>query len=224
MRTKSGTSRQNWPFHATKVGSGHSGPPDGVGWVSQPDDQSPGRAVPRHEEGARGPPAVSTAGPFAPMPGGSMSSSNGSQAHPTRLRLAPRPPVPRSQRAPNAAHPPPQRQSQTFRRRPQLGTVACRWPRPVLGPKDPERQVRPDALGKLLTELLADETAVFQSDQVAIYQEHSFQVEGRSTRGRGPPDPIPLSGAAIPLHPIFFIRFFEFRAVWREMLVIVWRC
>jgi putative transposase len=47
------------------------------------------------------------------------------------------------------------------------GQLVYRRPRPILGPKDPERQARLDALRKLLAELPADETAVFQ-DEVDI--------------------------------------------------------
>jgi putative transposase len=45
--------------------------------------------------------------------------------------------------------------------------LVYRRPRPALGPKDPDRQERLDALRKLLATLPADETAVFQ-DEVDI--------------------------------------------------------
>src|SRR4051794_14543143 len=47
------------------------------------------------------------------------------------------------------------------------GGLVYRRPRPVVGPKDPDRQARLDALRGLLNGLPADETAVFQ-DEVDI--------------------------------------------------------
>ncbi|MBV8297536.1 MAG: IS630 family transposase [Acidimicrobiia bacterium] len=56
---------------------------------------------------------------------------------------------------------------ETVRRWLRCGGMVYRRPRPVLGPKDPERQAKLDALRTLLDELPADETAVFQ-DEVDI--------------------------------------------------------
>ncbi len=56
---------------------------------------------------------------------------------------------------------------ETVRRWLHQGDLVYRRPRPVLGPKDPERQQRLDFLRKLLDGLPADETAVFQ-DEVDI--------------------------------------------------------
>ena len=56
---------------------------------------------------------------------------------------------------------------ETVRRWLHRGGMVYRRPRPVLGPKDPERQAKLDALRKLLDELPEDETAVFQ-DEVDI--------------------------------------------------------
>ena len=56
---------------------------------------------------------------------------------------------------------------ETVRRGLPRGGMVSRRPRPVLGPKDPERQAQLDALRTLLEELPADETAVFQ-DEVDI--------------------------------------------------------
>ena len=56
---------------------------------------------------------------------------------------------------------------ETVRRWLHRGGMVDRRPRPVLGPKDPERQAKLDALRKLWDELPQDETAVFQ-DEVDI--------------------------------------------------------
>jgi transposase len=56
---------------------------------------------------------------------------------------------------------------ETVRRWLHRGNLVYRRPRPTLGPTDPERQARLDALRKILSELPADETAVFQ-DEVDI--------------------------------------------------------
>jgi putative transposase len=56
---------------------------------------------------------------------------------------------------------------ETVRRWLHRGHLVYRRPRPVVGPKDPERQVKLDALRALLNGLPADETAVFQ-DEVDI--------------------------------------------------------
>src|SRR3954467_4446311 len=56
---------------------------------------------------------------------------------------------------------------ETVRRWLHRGDLVYRRPRPVLGPKDPDRQERLDFLRKLLAELPDDETAVFQ-DEVDI--------------------------------------------------------
>ncbi len=56
---------------------------------------------------------------------------------------------------------------ETVRRWLHRGGLVYRRPRPTLGPKDPERQARLDALRTLLAGLPADETAVFQ-DEVDI--------------------------------------------------------
>ena len=56
---------------------------------------------------------------------------------------------------------------ETVRRWPHRGGLVYRRPRPILGPTDPERQARLDALRTLLAGLPADETAVFQ-DEVGI--------------------------------------------------------
>jgi transposase len=56
---------------------------------------------------------------------------------------------------------------ETVRRWLHRGHLVYRRPRPVLGPKDPERQAKLDALRALLAGLPADETAVFQ-DEVDI--------------------------------------------------------
>lgn len=56
---------------------------------------------------------------------------------------------------------------ETVRRWPHQGQLVYRRPRPVLGPKDPDRQERLDALRELLARLPDDETAVFQ-DEVDI--------------------------------------------------------
>ena len=56
---------------------------------------------------------------------------------------------------------------ETIRRWLRRADLVYRRPRPVLGPKDPERQQRLDFLRKLLAGLPADETAVFQ-DEVDI--------------------------------------------------------
>jgi putative transposase len=56
---------------------------------------------------------------------------------------------------------------ETIRRWLHRGGLVYRRPRPVLGPKDPERQAKLDTLRKLLAELPEDETAVFQ-DEVDI--------------------------------------------------------
>ncbi len=56
---------------------------------------------------------------------------------------------------------------ETVRRWLHRGNLVYRRPRPVVGPKDPDRQVKLDALRALLNGLPADETAVFQ-DEVDI--------------------------------------------------------
>jgi putative transposase len=56
---------------------------------------------------------------------------------------------------------------ETVRRWLRTGGLVYRRPRPVVGPKDPERQAKLDALRGLLAGLPADETAVFQ-DEVDI--------------------------------------------------------
>jgi putative transposase len=56
---------------------------------------------------------------------------------------------------------------ETVRRWLHRGDLVYRRPRPVLGPKDPDRQAKLDALRALLAGLPADETAVFQ-DEVDI--------------------------------------------------------
>ena len=56
---------------------------------------------------------------------------------------------------------------ETVRRWLRRDGLVYRRPRPVLGPKDPLRQERLDVLRKLLAEMPADETAVFQ-DEVDI--------------------------------------------------------
>lgn len=56
---------------------------------------------------------------------------------------------------------------ETVRRRLHRGDLVYRRPRPILGPKDPERQAKLDALRALLAGLPAEETAVFQ-DEVDI--------------------------------------------------------
>ena len=56
---------------------------------------------------------------------------------------------------------------ETVRRWLHRGHLVYRRPRPVVGPKDPERQFKLDALRGLLNGLPADETAVFQ-DEVDI--------------------------------------------------------
>jgi putative transposase len=56
---------------------------------------------------------------------------------------------------------------ETVRRWLHKGHLVYRRPRPVVGPKDPERQAKLDALRSLLAGLPADETAVFQ-DEVDI--------------------------------------------------------
>jgi putative transposase len=56
---------------------------------------------------------------------------------------------------------------ETVRRWLHRGNLVYRRPRPVVGPKDPERQAKLDALRTLLAGLPADETAVFQ-DEVDI--------------------------------------------------------
>jgi putative transposase len=56
---------------------------------------------------------------------------------------------------------------ETIRRWLHRGGLVYRRPRPVLGPKDPERQAKLDTLRKLLAELPEDATAVFQ-DEVDI--------------------------------------------------------
>jgi putative transposase len=56
---------------------------------------------------------------------------------------------------------------ETVRRWLHRGHLVYRRPRPVVGPKDPERQAKLDALRALLAGLPADETAVFQ-DEVDI--------------------------------------------------------
>jgi putative transposase len=56
---------------------------------------------------------------------------------------------------------------ETVRRWLHRGNLVYRRPRPVLKPKDPDRQAKLEALRKLLAELPEDETAVFQ-DEVDI--------------------------------------------------------
>lgn len=56
---------------------------------------------------------------------------------------------------------------ETVRRWLRRGNLVYRRPRPTLGPKDPDRQTKLDALRKLLAGLPDDETAVFQ-DEVDI--------------------------------------------------------
>src|SRR3954470_24284767 len=56
---------------------------------------------------------------------------------------------------------------ETVRRWLHRGGLVYRRPRPVLGPKDPERQTRLDAIRTTLAGLPVDETAVFQ-DEVDI--------------------------------------------------------
>jgi putative transposase len=56
---------------------------------------------------------------------------------------------------------------ETVRRWLRRGGLVYRRPRPVLGPKDPQRQTKLDALRKLLASLPENETAVFQ-DEVDI--------------------------------------------------------
>ncbi|MDB5348858.1 MAG: transposase [Planctomycetota bacterium] len=56
---------------------------------------------------------------------------------------------------------------ETVRRWLHRGGLVCRRPRPVIGPKDPDRQVKLDAVRGLLNGLPIDETAVFQ-DEVDI--------------------------------------------------------
>jgi transposase len=56
---------------------------------------------------------------------------------------------------------------ETVRRWLRQGGLVYRRPRPVVGPKDPDRQAKLDALRGLLAGLPADETAVFQ-DEVDI--------------------------------------------------------
>jgi putative transposase len=56
---------------------------------------------------------------------------------------------------------------ETVRRWLRTGGLVYRRPRPVVGPKDPDRQAKLDALRALLAGLPADETAVFQ-DEVDI--------------------------------------------------------
>jgi putative transposase len=56
---------------------------------------------------------------------------------------------------------------ETVRRWLHRGHLVYRRPRPVVGPVDPERQAKLDALRELLAGLPADETAVFQ-DEVDI--------------------------------------------------------
>jgi putative transposase len=56
---------------------------------------------------------------------------------------------------------------ETVRRWLREGGLVYRRPRPVVGPKDPERQAKLDALRRLLAGLPDDETAVFQ-DEVDI--------------------------------------------------------
>jgi putative transposase len=56
---------------------------------------------------------------------------------------------------------------ETVRRWLRRGGLVYRRPRPVLGPKDPQRPTKLDALRKLLASLPEDETAVFQ-DEVDI--------------------------------------------------------
>jgi putative transposase len=56
---------------------------------------------------------------------------------------------------------------ETVRRWLHRGNLVYRRPRPVVGPKDPDRQAKLDALRSLLAGLPADETAVFQ-DEVDI--------------------------------------------------------
>jgi putative transposase len=56
---------------------------------------------------------------------------------------------------------------ETVRRWLHRGHLVYRRPRPVVGPKDPERQAKLDALRAVLAGLPADETAVFQ-DEVDI--------------------------------------------------------
>jgi transposase len=56
---------------------------------------------------------------------------------------------------------------ETVRNRLHRGNLVYRRPRPVVGPKDPDRQARLDALRTLLAGLPEDETAVFQ-DEVDI--------------------------------------------------------
>jgi putative transposase len=57
---------------------------------------------------------------------------------------------------------------ETVRRWLDRGNLVYRRPRPVVGPKDPDRQAKLDALRSLLAGLPADETAVFQ-DEVDIH-------------------------------------------------------
>ena len=76
---------------------------------------------------------------------------------------------------------------ETVRRWLHRGDLVYRRPRPVVGPKDPERQAKLDALRKLLAELPADETAVFQ-DEVDINTNPKigsmWMVKGAAVHGR----------------------------------------
>ena len=86
---------------------------------------------------------------------------------PARVRLPPEPLVLRGGRPPDAPNPPRRGQPRDGPCWLHRGGMVYRRPRPVLGPKDPERQAKLDALRKLLDELPEDETAVFQ-DEVDI--------------------------------------------------------
>jgi transposase len=76
---------------------------------------------------------------------------------------------------------------ETVRRWLHRGDLVYRRPRPILGPKDPERQARLDALRKILAELPADETAVFQ-DEVDINADPKigsmWMIKGQQAKAR----------------------------------------
>ena len=78
---------------------------------------------------------------------------------------------------------------QAVRRWLHRGHLAYRRPRPTLGPKDPERQARLDALRTLLAGLPADETAVFQ-DEVDINTDPKigsmWMIRGRQAKAETP--------------------------------------
>ena len=75
---------------------------------------------------------------------------------------------------------------ETVRRWLHRGNLVYRRPRPVVGPKDPDRQAKLDALRRLLAGLPDDETAVFQ-DEVDINTNPKIGSMCGWSRGSRPP-------------------------------------